>query len=78
MNLKFSIFVLSLLVFFGFAQASYAQTASAGSVQRVVYLGQEDLKEVDVQALRNAAEIMDASRPDLAGEIRKAAEIIAN
>ncbi len=78
MNIKSFIFVFFLLALFGFTQASYAQTASTGSIQRVVYLGQEDLKEVDVQALRSAAEIMDATRPDLAGEIRKAAEIIAN
>ncbi len=79
-NIKFisALFVLCASFFPLASFAAEGSAAQSAGIKRVVFLGENDMKEVDIQALREAADLIQGSRPELSEEIRKAADIVAS
>ncbi len=56
---------------------SSVATASEARIKRVVYLGESEIREVNIQALYDASDALKISQPELSAEVLKAADVIA-
>lgn len=71
-----SIFLAVLSLFILVGQAG-AETATSPKTETVLYVGQTETTEINVGAMREAADLLRGTRPDLSDEILKAADIVA-
>ncbi len=71
---QFKTVALFVLLMMGMGSSVFAGEAR---IKRVVYLGESEIREVNIQALYDASNILKDSHADLAAEVLKAADTIA-